>query len=152
LIYNRSILTKLHAKYLLSAYPTRMANQDGIPQELYIFDLKRLINTRYIEGMLVLSLFLSKQLLKHFLKSLLRLWWYMMSSILFLSRWDFPFVNNDLTYLASPRFSTSIGMFSIWLWNFGRPFASDVWKLRKKQSKLHVIYCSVLINNWIGMM
>ena len=81
------------------------------------------------------------------LKSLLLFWCYMILSITFLNRWDFPFANNDPTYLFSHRFSTSTGMF---LWS--PTIVTDIWKLRKKWSKLHVIYFSVLISNWTGMM
>jgi len=43
-------------------------------------------------------------------------------------KWDFPFVNNDSTYLFSPRFSTSLGMFLIW-W---LTIVTHIWKLRRK--------------------
>ena len=70
----------------------------------YIYDLKRLSNLRYGQGMMLLVLSFSKQQLKHF-KPLLLLWWYMVLFITLLNRWDFPFVRNDSTYLFSPRFT-----------------------------------------------
>ena len=80
-------------------------------------------------------------------KSLLLLWCSMILSITFVNRWVFPFVNNDSTYFFSPRSSISIGMFPI-RWP---TIATDIWTLRRKWSKLHVIYFSVLISNWAGI-
>jgi len=62
-----------------------------------------------------------------------------------LNRWGFQFVNNDSTYHLSPRSSIST---PIW-WP---TIVTDIWNLRRKWSKLHVIYFSILIINWTAMM
>jgi len=75
-------------------------------------------------------------------------WCYMILSIIFLNRWVFPFVNNDSAYLFSHRFSTSTRMFLI-QWP---TIATDISTIRRKWSKLHVIYFSILIINWTAIM
>jgi len=74
-------------------------------------------------------------------------WCYMILYITFLNRWVLPFVNNDSTYLFSHRFSTSTRMFLI-RWP---TIVTDIWKLRRKWSKSHLIYFSILIINWTGI-
>ena len=94
------------------------------------------------------SFYLSRRNGWSLFKPLLLLWCYMILSIIFLNRWVFPFITNDSTYIFCPRFSTSTGMFPIW-WP---TTATDIWKLRRKWSKLHVIYFSIIISSWISMM
>ena len=145
-LYNQTILPKLRTKYLPLVYPIPMSDQHGPTPALYMFDLKNLSDQFYSQGMLIPLL--SKQLLNPF-KLFLVLWWYMMLSITSLNRWDFPSVNDDSLYLFSSRFSTFTGMFSI---QFSLTITTDIWKLRRKWSKLHVIYFSVLISNWSALM
>ena len=123
-----------------------MGDQYGLTPQDYIDDLKKLSNERYSQGMPILILVSLKQLLKHFQVIVATLMGY--DLIYHIPQQDFPFVSNDATYIFSPRFSTSTGMFPI-LWP---TTTTDIRKLRRKWSKLHVIYFSILIINWAGMM
>jgi len=111
---------------------------------LYVCDLK----SSSIECYCCFSFYLSRSNSWCLLKSLLLHWWYTILSITFLNRWVFAIVNDDSTYLFSPRSSTSTGVFPIW-WPI---ITTDIWNPRRKWSKLHVIYFYVLIINWAGIM
>jgi len=58
------MVIEFREKYLSPAYSTQMADQYGLTPEDYVFDLKRLSNERYCQGMLFLILSFSKRQLK----------------------------------------------------------------------------------------
>jgi len=93
------------------AHLISMADLYWFTPETYIFDLMKLSDSRDGRGMLILDLLFLKHLLKPFKLSLLR-WWYMLLSISFHNRWDFPCANNDFIYPFFPKFSIFTGMFA----------------------------------------
>jgi len=137
----------VRTKYLPSAHPTQMADQYGLMPEDYVFNLELLSYGRYSEGMQFLILYFSEQRPKPFQVIVITLMLY-----------DFIYhvpqqvrlstCKESSTYLFSPRFSTFIGMFLI-QWP---TISTDMFELRRKWSKSHVIYFSILIINWIGVM
>ena len=137
----------VRTKYLSSAYPTQMADQFGLMPEDYVLDLEVQSYNHYGEGMRFLILSFLEQRLKP-----------LQVIVITLMLYDFIYhipqqvrlstCKESSTYLFSPRFSTSIGMFPI-QWS---TISTDMFELRWKWSKSHVIYFSILIINWIGAM
>ena len=78
------------------AYPMKMADQCGLKPEDYIKDLKSLSYQYYIQDMLFIDPSLSKQLLKPFVVIATIV---MIYDIIYLGKWDFPFMKADPTYL-----------------------------------------------------
>ena len=137
----------VRTKYLSSAYPTQMADQFGLMPEDYVLDLEVQSYNHYGEGMRFLILSFLEQRLKP-----------LQVIVITLMLYDFIYhipqqvrlstCKESSTYLFSPRFSTSIGMFPI-QWP---TVSTDMFEFRRKWSKSHVIYFSVLIINWTAMM
>jgi len=124
-----------------------MADQYGLLPEDYAYDLKFPSSTRYGQGMPVLIPLFSKQQLKP-------------SRVIIATLMAYDFINHIPQQVSlsickqqshiplSPRFSISIGMFLIRL----PTIVTDGQNLRRKWSRLHVIYFSVPIINFTGMM
>ena len=55
---------EFRTKYLPPAHSSQMADQYGVTPEIYIYDLKILLNNRYSQGMLFFILSFSKQRLR----------------------------------------------------------------------------------------
>ena len=104
------MFTELHTKFLLSAYPVSMTDQFVQTLEYRILDLTILSKRRYIEGMLILDLSLSKELLKPLQAIITALMVYDMIYLI-PKQVRFFICNNDSPYLYSPRFDTFTGMF-----------------------------------------
>jgi len=124
-----------------------MADQYGQTPEDYVFDLENLACKRYSEGMQFLVLSFLEQRPESFQVIVITLmlydFIYHVSQQVRLSTCE-----ESSTYLFSPRFNTSIGMLPI-QWP---TISTDMFEFRRKWSKSHVIYFSVLIINWTAMM
>ena len=124
-----------------------MADQYGQTPEDYVFDLELLSYRHYSEGMQFLVLSFLEQRPKPFQVIAITLMLY--DSIYHVPQQvRLSTCKESSTYLFSPRSSTSIGMFSI-QWP---TISTDMFEIRRKWSKSHVIYFSVLIINWTGIM
>jgi len=124
-----------------------MADQYGQTPEDHVFDLEILSYKHYSESIQFLILSFLEQRPKPFQVIVITLMLY-----------DFIYhvpqqvrlstCKESSTYLFSPRFSTFTGMFLIqWL-----TISTDMFEFRRKWSKSHVIYFSILIINWTGIM
>ena len=141
------MVIELSTQCLPPAYSTQMADQYGQTPEDYVFDLENFAYKHYSEGMRFFILSFLEQRPKPFQVIVITLMLY-----------DFIYhmpqqarlstCKESSTYLFSPRFSTSICMFPI-QWP---TISTDMFEFRRKWSKSHVIYFSILIINWIGMM
>jgi len=137
----------VRTKYLPSAYPTQMADQYGLMPEDYNLDLEVRPYRYYSNGMQFLILSFLEQQPKPFQVIAITL---MLYDFIYLvpQQVRLSTCKESSTYLFSSRFSTSIGMFPIqWL-----TISTDMFEFRRKWSKSHVIYFSILIINWTGMM
>jgi len=140
-------INSMSTQHLPPAYSTQMAGQYGQTLEDYVFDLEFLSYECYSEGMRFLILSFLEQRPKP-----------LQVIVVTLMLYDFIYhipqqvrlstCKESSTYLLSPRFSTSIGMFPI-QWP---TISTDMFEFRRKWSKSHVIYFSILIINWTGMM
>jgi len=141
------MVIELSTQYLPPAYSTPMADQYGQTPEDYVFDLEILSYKRYSEGMQFLVLSFLEQRPEPFQVIVITLMLY--DFIYHVPQQVRLSTCEELsTYLFSPRFSTSIGMFPI-QW---QTISTDMFEFRRKWSKSHVIYFSILIINWTGMM
>jgi len=137
----------VRTKYLPSAYPTQMADQYGLMPVDYVLDMELQPYINSSEGMRFPILSFLEQRPKPFQVIVIPLMLY-----------DFIYhvpqqvrlstCKESSTYLFSPRFSTSIGMFPI-QWP---TISTDMLEFRRKWSKSHVIYFSILIINWTCIM
>jgi len=132
--------------YLSPAYSTWMTDQYGATPQDYVYDLMRLSSEHYTQGMLFfIELFpaIAEAYSSHFCYA---------DGIWFYRSYSSTSESFHL-WIIIPYISSLLGSvppracfpFNGWLLPL-------TWNLRRKWSKLHVIYFSVLICNWTSMM
>ena len=144
LIYSQTMAIEFHTKYLSPAYSTWMADQYGLRLEDYVYDPMRLSSEHYTQGIfIVLFPAIAEAYSSHFCYA---------DGIWFYRSYSSTSESFHL-WIIIPYISSLLGSvppracfpFNGWLLPL-------TWNLRRKWSKLHVIYFSVLICNWTSMM